>query len=395
MEPVQVRSKEMNRIGIFVFYDKDGVVDDCVCYLLDSLKNILRDLIIVSNGSLSDEGIEKFHRYTKRIFFREDKGFDLGACKDVFCKFLENEKWEQWDEVVILNDTFYGPFFDWKIVFEYMEKKNIDFWALDEENKKIEKDKELTRWIIPYFYVVRKSIIKNNVFKSFWEKIDCEVVEYGKGYGTSLFQEYELTRFLKQRNFRYTTWLVENDGCKYLDIATKGDHNTMFSYELLKYCKFPIIRKKALSIFFYPVSVKALDYIDKHTDYDIGLILESQTRLYKNNAAFSYSEDTLKKFVETHEDIYVFGHGLLSNGLTEYFKDNNWKIKAYVVSKRVKDNEIALDNLNLKRNDGVIVALGIVNMNEMRSKLQEKIPEDQLLMYQHRSMKSEMRGSVE
>ena len=49
----------MNRLGIFVFYDRDGIVDTYVEYLLATLKKHLGKLAVVCNGNLSCEGMER------------------------------------------------------------------------------------------------------------------------------------------------------------------------------------------------------------------------------------------------------------------------------------------------------------------------------------------------
>ena len=44
------------RLGIYFFYDKQGIVDRFVPYFLDDLCKNLTKLIIICNGKLNDEG---------------------------------------------------------------------------------------------------------------------------------------------------------------------------------------------------------------------------------------------------------------------------------------------------------------------------------------------------
>ena len=46
------------RLGIYFFYDKQGIVDRFVPYFLDDLCKNLTKLIIICNGKLNDEGKE-------------------------------------------------------------------------------------------------------------------------------------------------------------------------------------------------------------------------------------------------------------------------------------------------------------------------------------------------
>ena len=71
----------INRLGIFFFYDAQGVVDDYVLKLLDGFMPHFSDLTIVCNGKLNDAGREKLLRYTSKLIVRENKGFDVWAYK--------------------------------------------------------------------------------------------------------------------------------------------------------------------------------------------------------------------------------------------------------------------------------------------------------------------------
>ena len=49
------KSDMKKRICIFVFYDKDGIVDDYVRYLLSELKKVISELVILVNGNIRKE----------------------------------------------------------------------------------------------------------------------------------------------------------------------------------------------------------------------------------------------------------------------------------------------------------------------------------------------------
>lgn len=123
----------MARRGIFVFYDANGIVDEYVEVLLKSMEEILTNLLIVINGEIKLDSLLKLGKYADRIFFRENKGYDGGAYKDVFLNFAKDDKWESWDEVILFNDTFYGPLFSWSEIFDKMSKVDVDFWGLSRQ----------------------------------------------------------------------------------------------------------------------------------------------------------------------------------------------------------------------------------------------------------------------
>ena len=50
------RPEEIRRLGIFFFYDKDGIVDDYVPHLLEDVKKNVSELLIVCNWKLDPGG---------------------------------------------------------------------------------------------------------------------------------------------------------------------------------------------------------------------------------------------------------------------------------------------------------------------------------------------------
>ena len=55
------------RLGIFLFYDADGVVDDYVTFLLADLRRVLTELIVIVNGVVQDEGQEAERSEERRV----------------------------------------------------------------------------------------------------------------------------------------------------------------------------------------------------------------------------------------------------------------------------------------------------------------------------------------
>ena len=55
-------NKIYKRIGIFVFYDATGVVDDYVEVLLKSMRKEVQKLIVVVNGVIERSGYQRLKR---------------------------------------------------------------------------------------------------------------------------------------------------------------------------------------------------------------------------------------------------------------------------------------------------------------------------------------------
>ena len=81
----------MKRLGIFFFFEKNGYVDDFIPYYLRDLNKNLSELVVVCNGTLSEQGRAAFSEFTDHIIVRENKGLDVWAYKTA----LEAYGWQE------------------------------------------------------------------------------------------------------------------------------------------------------------------------------------------------------------------------------------------------------------------------------------------------------------
>jgi len=268
----------MKRLGIFVFYDKDGIVGKYVEYLLTEIKSVVDDLYIVSNSILTAMSKEIFLSYTNNIIERKNKGFDGGAYKDILCNVIGFDNCKQWDELLLVNDTFYGPFCSLFSIFHKMESSACDFWGLSiHGDKKVNDYYIIHRHIQSYFLVVRSNLFHSARFSKFW--LDMETAESMRSVidnfeivFTQFFTEYGYTHDV----FADTTYCEKN----YLE---NGDNWTdLFPYDLLIQYKFPLVKRKALVSHnsFQTEALKILHYINDNTDYDIQMIWQDLLRRY-------------------------------------------------------------------------------------------------------------------
>ena len=115
--------KNIKRLVIYFFYDKDGIVDRYVPYMLEDMKKNCSELFVVCNGKLTVEGRAVLEAITPNVYVRENKGFDVWAYKAA----MEQYGWkklEKFDEVVLMNFTFYGPLYPFSEVFSEMNERD-------------------------------------------------------------------------------------------------------------------------------------------------------------------------------------------------------------------------------------------------------------------------------
>ncbi len=162
----------MNRLGIVVLYDANGTVDRYVEFLLSSLQSEIQEYIIVINGYMKDESIQRLRQYTANIYIRENAGFDAGAYKDVFLQFLPQSVWKNYDEIVLMNDTFFGPVTSMEQIWKLFEADSVDFWGITRHPRQELSDGSIVEsHIQSYFIVIKRRLFTSPYFSEFWEKL--------------------------------------------------------------------------------------------------------------------------------------------------------------------------------------------------------------------------------
>ena len=108
-----IMKTKCKRLVIFLFYDKDGIVDSYIPYMLGDIKKNVDNIFVVANGKINDEGKAKLKDIANTIFERKNKGFDVWGYKEAIEKI-------GWDELYKYDEA----------ISEIMEYVN-EIWHLD------------------------------------------------------------------------------------------------------------------------------------------------------------------------------------------------------------------------------------------------------------------------
>lgn len=355
----------MNRIGIFIFYDTNGQADAYIETLLGAMQKILKRLVIVVNGKIVSKGYDMFRNYTEDIFIRENHGYDAGAYKDVFTKFLIGERWEKWDEIILFNDTFYGPFYPLDDIFQGMEKGNADFWGLSrhpEGIRKLSAGEDMPSHIQGYFMVCRKSLFLSAHWNEFWDNL-----VYPASYDEAVERfEVHFSQYFMNKGYRSGAWTDKSR----IEFAKGENPYLCYLRELVQEIKFPILKRKTIRLEYLEEVKNVTDYIRSNTGYDIGLIISHIRRLSMEgliNPIAPFDTDKLEQFYHEHKRIFLYGYGAYGKGISAYFAFKGWKHDGFIVSENKEDNVRlrVYEEMEFDTEDGIILALGKVSFNEV------------------------------
>lgn len=273
-----INTLNAKRMAIFFFYDRRGVVDGYVPYLLEDLKKNVDNIYIVCNGKLKESGKIILQKYGE-IEIRENSGFDVWAYKSA----LENIGWsklEEYDEIIMLNNTIMGPIYPFFETFEKMDKRDLDFWGLTKYFK-INEDPfgyspfgYLPEHIQSHWIACRKSMIVSKEFREYWTNIPrIDNYEQAVGKHESLF-----TKKFADLGYKWEVSVDMDDLRGY-----SGYPLLMCPKKLLSERRCPIFKKRS---FFHmeedflcntagEQTRELFDYLTYETKYDVELIWET------------------------------------------------------------------------------------------------------------------------
>ena len=117
-----------NSLAVLVMFAEVEKIDNYIFFLAEQIRLAVQRIVVTVNGKLDDESVRKLSSCADDIFIRENKGFDCGAYKDTLENYLGWEEVRKYDELILLNDSCYGPIYPLAPIFEQKDKRELDFW---------------------------------------------------------------------------------------------------------------------------------------------------------------------------------------------------------------------------------------------------------------------------
>lgn len=284
------------RLILYFMYDKDGIIDDYVIFMLENLQKVSSEIMVISNGDLSDEGKEKLNNIHVKIKERPNEGYDVWSYKTG----LEHYGWEKledYDEIIMMNFTIMGPVFPLEEMFASMDKKDLDFWGITKFHEYSAGDPfgTISYGYIPehiqsHFIAVRKDFFKTADFQDYWDNMPM-IHDYREAVG---FHEAIFTKKFADLGYK---WDV------YSELPDNFSHNAIICApkELLEQTRCPIFKRRSfmqdygnmVDETYGQPTMELYNYIRDYTDYNTDLIWDNILRLenlavIKKNMQFNF-----------------------------------------------------------------------------------------------------------
>lgn len=116
------------RLVLYTLYDRRGGVEDYVLDALDGLRPHAARMVVIVNGALSDEARRRIEPRCDDIFVRENTGIDVGAQRAGLERLGAAVR--DFDELLLTNDTWYGPIGSFDATFARMNARRAHFWGM-------------------------------------------------------------------------------------------------------------------------------------------------------------------------------------------------------------------------------------------------------------------------
>lgn len=311
----------MKRLAIYVHYDQDGRVYDFEKYFLEQLSPYCEKIIVVANGEIQRLALS--HITNLEIVKRANVGFDFGAWQEVILQNTDLLK--DYDELLLTNNSIYGPIYPFDELFNTMEKEDCDFWGINRHPANdclIIKGDPNTRChehIQSYWLAFKAKLLHSEDFIHYWKTLP-KIDSFKKAIG---YGEVALTNHFEKLGYSSKCFV---DYEKYKSLTLMNP--CFFSYEQVIYDRVPVVKRK----YFY-------DYADQAIALNIELkakeLLEELKKKNIYNLYFIY-EDLINH--ATQEQLYL---SLALNELGQG-KINDHKLPLVLVVPNAKDGSLEL-----------------------------------------------------
>lgn len=249
------------RIAFFVHHNARHEISEADLFLLRQLEEFTDKIVIVSNTPIPPDTLNGLSN--SQLIERENSGFDFGAWRDALRR-VGKEQLLKYDEIILLNNSCYGPLFPLSELFCEMNSADCDFWGVTafpeatdspRPEAKLLKDRRIPPHLQSYFMVFRRSVYQSAAFWEFWDNVQdkVELIDVVASY------EVQLTELLTRIGFRFLPYIPEGEVIQeqqILDPSFNAIYNLPIDFLTLRD---PFLKKK--SWFYAPkemVDVKAL-----------------------------------------------------------------------------------------------------------------------------------------
>ena len=165
---------EKSRALAFLLYDPDGICDESTLHTLRGFRPFVDHMFVVSNGPLQEESRQRVAEIADEVLERDNIGYDVGAYQDAF-REIGWDRLAQFDELLMVNYTFFGPITDFGDLFAKMDRQDVDFWGIT-DHPAVTPNPYTGKGTMPghlqsFWLGVRGNLLSSPDFREYWDTV--------------------------------------------------------------------------------------------------------------------------------------------------------------------------------------------------------------------------------
>lgn len=312
----------MKRAVFYLFYDAQGVVDEYVPYMLAALRPHADHIFVVSNSALTPSGRDALEAVADTVYVRPNVGFDVWGYKDALETF-GRERLAEYDEIILMNYTVFGPVFPFEELFARAEALDVDFWgvtahgALDPNPYAVAavpvQDVAVIPEVLPahiqsHWIAARSRLLCSTEWQRYWDEMPM-ITSYESSI---LNHESRFTQHFARQGFRHEVLFPNSD--------FPDPHPIFENFDMMLDARCPLVKRR---IFFHEptyldrnaiVARRLVERLASDTDYPVDLVWRNVVRtaeprtLYTNTSSLEILPDGEATRSETPLRLAVLAH---------------------------------------------------------------------------------------
>ena len=219
---------------ILATYSMDGTIPPKVIHALEEYGKVSDYIILVGDYKLKNRAeYNKVRKYVNCAYHIRHHQYDVGSWSRAIKYLVSTKKLDEFEYLILVNDSVYGPIFPLSDLYSRMDSKNTDFWGMSinyDPNKHIQS----------FFYAFRKKVFEDGLFQNIFNTVPATLT-----WDTAINQ-YELT-ITPTLSEKFTYCAVVEELSNSIRPAISGNSNpTIWPLDFIQ-AGAPFIKVKAMN----------------------------------------------------------------------------------------------------------------------------------------------------
>ncbi|ACM04349.1 rhamnan synthesis F family protein [Cereibacter sphaeroides] len=163
--PTEAQPAPRRRVAVFASYTGDGILPPQVVPYLEGLKPLTDAIIVVCDNDLKPSEVAKLSGLAAHVITGRHGEYDFGSYKRGVAWLDKAGLLTTADDLILCNDSCYGPIGSFAPMFAEMEAKGLDVWGATDS-------REIDYHLQSYFVVLTRKAFSSEAFRTFISRVE-------------------------------------------------------------------------------------------------------------------------------------------------------------------------------------------------------------------------------